>query len=92
MTDYIAGKVRRIIDSRSFEVKVDFREKKNSDIYLDNEVVRLADYRMPILGRDRKKVDHRTLRHRVWNRYVVLRVIGRDDDDKVIAHISRVTM
>jgi len=91
MTDHICGKVTKVIDAITFEMNIDFREKGNHDVYLDEETIRLADPRSSALDRHGRKLSHSDLKRRIWNRQVMLQVIGRDDDDRVIAYVSRVS-
>jgi len=92
MTDFIAGKVGRIIDGNSFEILVKDRNKDNTDVYLDNEIIRLANFNSRALSKTGRKVNPATLRKKLWNKHVSLTVIGRDDDSRVIAYVNSAVM
>ncbi len=88
MTDYIGGKVTKVIDGITFEMAVDFRGDQNQDVFLDKEMVRLASFKQSGLGKSGGRSSITELRKKIWNRHITLIVVGRDDDDRVIAYIS----
>ncbi|MDP6155568.1 MAG: hypothetical protein QGH39_07800 [Candidatus Thermoplasmatota archaeon] len=92
MTDFIVGKVGRVIDGNTFEITVEERHKDNTDVYLDNEIIRLANFNSPALSKTGRKVSPQILRRKLWNKHVSLTVIGRDDDSRVIAYVNSAIM
>ena len=92
MTDYIVGKVGRVIDGSTFEMLVEDRHKDNTDVYLDNEIIRLADFNSRAIGKTGRKTSFEVLRKKLWNKHVSLTVIGRDDDSRVIAYVNSAVM
>jgi len=91
MTDYIGGKVNKVIDSITFEIDIDFRGETNQDVYVDKETVRLASFNRSGLGKRGGRSSITELRKKIWNRNITLIVVGRDEDDRVIAYISPVS-
>ena len=92
MTDFIVGKVGRIIDGSTFELIVVDRSKENSNVYLAKEIIRLADFNSPALSKTGRKTSLGVLRRKLWNKQVSLTVIGRDDDSRVIAYVNSAHM
>ncbi len=88
MTDYISGRVRRVVDMVTFELDVHHKDRDNIDSCLEKETVKLVNINRSILNRAGSKQDFSELRTKVWNKYVTLRVIGRDNDDRVLAYIA----
>ena len=91
MTDYISGRVRRIVDMATFELDVHHKDRDNIDSYLEKETVKLVNINRSILDRAGSKQDFFKLRTKIWNKHVTLRVIGRDNDDRVLAYIAYIS-
>ncbi len=92
MTDYIGGRVKRIIDRGTFELEIHYREKENLNTYGATEVVKLVDHRFSDLDREGRRLSRSELKHFLESKYVILRVIGRDGDDRILAYVSKVTL
>jgi len=90
MTDYIGGRVVKIIDGLTFEIEVDFRNKNNVDVYLVQETIRLADFKLSALGKYGDNPGVIELRRRIWNKNISLQVVGRDEADRVVAYVTRI--
>jgi len=91
MTDYIGGKVKKVIDGITFEMDVDYRGAENHDVYVDHETIRLASFNSSGLGKRGGRSSNTELKNKIWNRHITLMVVGRDDDNRVIAYISPVS-
>ena len=92
MTDYIGGIVRRVIDKGTFEMNINYREKHNIEEYAVTETIKLANvYSSPLDGQG-SKLDFSDLKRKLWNKFVTLRVVGRDEDNRVIAYISYLSL
>ena len=90
MTDYIGGRVTKVIDGLTFEIEVDSRHKNNQDVYLITETVRLADFKLSALGSYGNNPGLLELRRRIWNKNISLQVVGRDEADRVIGYVIRI--
>ncbi len=90
MTDLIAGTVTRIIDGLTFEISIDFRHEDNADTFLDLEIIRLANFHLSALGHYGDNPGALELRRKLWNRNVSLRIIGRDEADRVVGYVANI--
>jgi len=90
MTDSIAGTVTRIIDGLTFEIAIDFRHEDNTDVYLDLEIIRLANFHLSALGHYGDNPGVLELRRKLWNRNISLRIIGRDEADRVVGYVTNI--
>ena len=90
MTDYIGGRVVKIIDGLTFEIEVDVRDQNNIDVYLIKETIRLADFKLSALGHYSNNPGVIELRRRIWNKNISLQVVGRDEADRVVGYETRI--
>ena len=63
MTDYIGGRVRRVIDISTFEMDITYKGKDNVDQYGYIETIKLASYPSSSLDREGTKLDSSELKN-----------------------------